>query len=364
MADSPAVRLPLHAQEQPILDKLLEIRTSLEFLKQDKSCFLKSCDVMNLYHQLVEQVNALNRIRRTKRDEQNRVDYVLDDCLQLISLAFMTIGKNSEIPAIYSTVSTIKRLLEHLKEAAFYCNKDLKDLAEHLHKYKADVERAKTSTEQDPHLLTLLEARIDLCFKTLDELNGLLKHLSPEMQPTHAKLVSILRSLSACNVKSKFPEEEVEELRNQIQQIQEQLGVTEVKGSPDMLVECYEKKLRETVENAEEDPQRLVTDLLTRCIIWEQVITARPGRIDEGFRDMFNHLLSIRNQLESRALLQAWSLRETDLYSYQRQLDRCDEARDDQGRFVDPNGNPADLQTQRVTLPPPPPPPPPPRRDW
>lgn len=29
------------------------------------------------------------------------VDYVLDDCFQLISLAFMTVGKNHEAPAVY-----------------------------------------------------------------------------------------------------------------------------------------------------------------------------------------------------------------------------------------------------------------------
>lgn len=29
------------------------------------------------------------------------VDYVLDDCFQLISLFFLTIGRNNEAPAVY-----------------------------------------------------------------------------------------------------------------------------------------------------------------------------------------------------------------------------------------------------------------------
>jgi hypothetical protein len=70
--------------------------------------------------------------------------------------------------------------------------------------------------------------------------------------------------------------------------------------------------------------------------------------ITEGFREQFDKLLSIRNQLESRQLLQAWSLRETDLYSYQRQLDRIDESRNVDGFFVDSQGNVAELQTERV----------------
>ena len=48
-------------------------------------------------------------------------------------------------------------------------------------------------------------------------------------------------------------------------------------------------------------------------------------------------------------LTQAWSLRETDLYSYQRQLDRVDEARVN-GNFIDDQGRPADLHAQRTLL--------------
>jgi hypothetical protein len=59
-------------------------------------------------------------------------------------------------------------------------------------------------------------------------------------------------------------------------------------------------------------------------------------------------LLGIRTNLESRSLLQAWSLRETDLYDYQRQLDRVDESRTADGNFINRKGVSADLQTQRV----------------
>ena len=48
-------------------------------------------------------------------------------------------------------------------------------------------------------------------------------------------------------------------------------------------------------------------------------------------------------------LTQAWSLRETDLYSYQRQLDRIDESRVD-GNFLDHQNQPADLHAQRTLL--------------
>ena len=122
MTDSPAYRGPaLDPQEQPILDRLLTIRDKLLLLKQDKTKYVKSCDVVSHYDQIIEQVEQLNNIREDKPDEQNRcmspfpslagpgspwlttmpnqVDTVLDDCFQLISLFFMTIGKNNEAPA-------------------------------------------------------------------------------------------------------------------------------------------------------------------------------------------------------------------------------------------------------------------------
>lgn len=73
----------------------------------------------------------------------------------------------------------------------------------------------------------------------------------------------------------------------------------------------------------------------------------RKGKIDERFKTTYDKLYEIRNQLERLSLTQAWSLRETDLYNYQRQLDRVDESRIN-GNFEDPTGYKADLHAQRV----------------
>ncbi len=76
-------------------------------------------------------------------------------------------------------------------------------------------------------------------------------------------------------------------------------------------------------------------------------MSCRRGRIDEPFKPIYEKLRAIRNKLENLTLLKNWALRETDLWAYQRELDRVDEARVD-GNFVDEQGNPADLFTQRV----------------
>lgn len=77
----------------------------------------------------------------------------------------------------------------------------------------------------------------------------------------------------------------------------------------------------------------------------------RQGKIDERFKELYDKLLFIRNKLEHLQMTHSWSLRETDLYTYQRQLDRVDESRTADGNFVDANGQPADLYAQRVSSP-------------
>jgi hypothetical protein len=201
MTDSPLYRLPLDPQEQPILERILNLRDSLSLLKQDRSTYVKSQDVLLLYNNLIDQVEALNRIRADKRNEQNRLDSALDDCFQLISLFFLTIGRNHEAPAVYSAVSTVKRLLDHLQEAGFYSPRDLEGIAQHIEEWESSIGRTKDN--HSPHLITLLEARIDVCKETLKELRSHLSRLDPEMLETYQKLVSILRSLSACNTRSR-----------------------------------------------------------------------------------------------------------------------------------------------------------------
>lgn len=74
MTDSPAAQVPLNPQEQPILDCILGLRDQLLLLKEDKSTYIKSQDVLRLYEEVVEQVHLLNLIREEhgKSLEQNR----------------------------------------------------------------------------------------------------------------------------------------------------------------------------------------------------------------------------------------------------------------------------------------------------
>ena len=201
MADSPAVHAPLDPNEQPILDDLLRSRDELSLLKQDRSTYIKSKDVLEIYDRVIDSVHALNKIRESqgKLREQNRVDTVLDDCFQLISLFFMTIGRNNEAPAAYALSSTMKRLLDHLKEAGFYSPKDLEGLDKQIESLREILDRGKDT--HSPHLLKLLENRLDNCQLILEDLKASIADLSPELHATYERLVSILRSMAAANTR-------------------------------------------------------------------------------------------------------------------------------------------------------------------
>ena len=201
MSDSPITHQPISQAERPILDKLLLTRDKLLLLKQDKSTYVKSQDVIPIYEEVIEHVHHLNDVRGPEHLIQNRVDFVLDDCLQLISLFFMAVGRNNEAPALYSMTSTITRLCEHVKEAAFYLPRDLDSLEETLDKMDQSLEQGKE--KYSPYLLTRIQYRMEINRTLLQELREFLSTLSPETKPIWEQLVSLLRSLAALNTRSK-----------------------------------------------------------------------------------------------------------------------------------------------------------------
>ena len=129
------------------------------------------------------------------------VDKVLDSCFQLLSLFFMTIGRTSEAPAAYSLTSTIKRLLDHLTEAELFSAKDLESMSKTLDRLFVTVKNA--GSKHSPHLIELLSERVDRCKSSLSNLRRKLDRLGDTLPSVHEKLISILRSMSLANTRSR-----------------------------------------------------------------------------------------------------------------------------------------------------------------
>lgn len=135
------------------------------------------------------------------------MDKVLEGCFQLLSLFYLTIGRNDEAPATYALTSTIKRLLDHLCEANLYSSKDLESIKATLEQLNTNITRSGNSDtpgpQHSPYLLELLSKRVERCSATLSKLQKRLNTLDESSLPTYEKMISILRSISYANTRSK-----------------------------------------------------------------------------------------------------------------------------------------------------------------
>ncbi|KAM0261836.1 hypothetical protein ACHAQJ_002039 [Trichoderma viride] len=258
--DTPAVPLPQDAREQAVLDDLVVIRDKLLLLKQDRTTYIRSQDIIPLYDETIARVKELNEIRtETWNKEENRLDRVLESCFQLLSLFYLTIGRNNEIPANYALTSTIKRLLDHLTEADLYSAKDLESLKTTLSTLSKSITQAKSlenKPENYPYLIKLLSNRVEKCQSMLENLQKRLGRLGQPLLATHERLISLLRCISFANTKSKFSIIEVQKLQKQLQDIGE--------------------KRKESQFIAEDGsvPQGAVEigDLYQRCLKWSEIV--------------------------------------------------------------------------------------------
>ncbi|PSR98962.1 hypothetical protein BD289DRAFT_361635 [Coniella lustricola] len=331
--ETPAVPAPQDAREQEIMERLVAIRDQLLLLKGDRSTYIRSQDVISLYDQTLEQVRLVTDIRMfgNGHSGENRLDRVMESCFQLLSLFFMTIGRTGEAPAAYALTSTIKRLLDHLTEANLFSAKDLESMSKTL----VDLTEAVNNSDQtrSRYVIKLLSKRMELCRSSLANLQQKLDSLDDTLVEVHERLVSIIRSMALANTKSKFNRSEVEKLKAQLQEI----SAKRVDGK-------FKTADGEDAKGSDE-----VSQLLDRCLAWSDIVLERKGVIPEQWRPIYDVLISIRNDLDKFSITPAWSLRETDLYDYQRQLDKIDEARVD-GNWLDDQGQPAELYIQRTLL--------------
>lgn len=130
----------------------------------------------------------------------------MDSCFQLISLFYLTIGRNNEAPAVYALTSTIKRLLDHLTEVDLYSAKDLESISLTLGRLSTTISQAekgdKSDSQHSPYLLELVAKRVDRCQQVTEGLKKRLERFGECLLDKYEKLISILRSISLANTKA------------------------------------------------------------------------------------------------------------------------------------------------------------------
>ncbi|KAI1808101.1 hypothetical protein F4811DRAFT_549193 [Daldinia bambusicola] len=330
--ETPKIPAPKDEGEKEVLEKLIAIRDQLQLRKLDRTTYVRTQDVMILYDQTIEQVKILNEMRHEKSVEENRVDRVVDSCFQLLSLFFMTIGRNNEAPAAYALTSTIKRLLDHLNEANLYSARDLESMSQTLEHLSVIVHNS-ASTKPAPFLETLIVQRIERCRTLLANLQKRIEDIAEPLRPTADRLVSIMRQMAIINTKSKFTPAEIHKREAELKEIGEMRKDGKFLDADGNVLKGSES----------------ISKLVDRCLDYTKIVLERNGQFPDKWKPLYDVLVGIRNDLDKLSLTQAWSLRETDLYDYQRQLDRIDESRVN-GNWLDDQGQPAELYVQRTLL--------------
>ncbi|KAI7866318.1 hypothetical protein BDF14DRAFT_1882633 [Spinellus fusiger] len=318
--------VPIPVQEIPVLENLITIRHKLSALKKDRSTYPKSDVIVALYHETEAQLEVISDIRSQKAWEatvRNRLNDVLDDVMSLLSLFFMSIGRNRESPAVYAQLVTVERYLDQLAQMGIYTDHTLIEIQRRLEDIEnivcADAHQSNVSV----CFLELLRKKLERCKNSLNTLLMTIQEVSPLLnrKPIHDKLVELRLDLGAV--------------------------ASRPSGFKAQDILPFQSKASELVLPSQgETPkgQALVVGLLEQ--LYEEIhdLLASTDNISESLVPIADRLKDIKGQLERLALTHRWTLRETDLYTFQLQLQEIEKLRH-HGKFRDAQSNVPEGQT-------------------
>ncbi|KAM6496994.1 Protein of unknown function (DUF2408) domain containing protein [Amanita muscaria] len=311
-------------EELPILEALINIRNRLTALKKDRVEFTKPSDVKALYHAVVKQVTRLNDARNDNTTCNNRLDTTLSDVFSLLSLFYLTIGKTRDTPAIYCQLASMRQIINHMNESAVYNESDLAPFAQRLAELRQILQSDAENGKHPKALIKLLERHLSECEGIVKLMQDSLAVLSPELLPTHQRLVIIRRQLVGLAAKEGAHKAELKPIQEELRKIDSARVDGKFLG-PGGVVPTS---------------QAICSSLLEECFEICQEIKANEvsKHVASSLKPLYDRLSEIRAELESLVLTRRWTLRETDLFNYTISLQEIDRMRVD-GQFVDSDGN-------------------------
>ncbi|CAG8689894.1 22628_t:CDS:2, partial [Dentiscutata erythropus] len=308
----------------PILEALINIRNRLHALKQDRQNYIKVQAVTEIYDEVTEQVTKINDIREKATEppsKDNRVNDVLDDVFQLLSLFFITIGKSKESPATYAQLATIKQCLEHLNESGVYTQAEVSAYQNRLSEIRKIIYAEQNEGIPEPQM-KLLKHKLVSCEMVLNQLLESESNMGEELVPIRQSLVEIKRNLGAIGAKGEAKISDIIPYQNKLRAIDSKRVDGKFLSS----------------DGSIPPGQAQVIGLLEECYEDAHELIASQNNVAEFLRPFYDRLIDLKSQLERLVLTHRWSLRETDLWSYQLQLAKIDSMRKD-GKFYDDEGN-------------------------
>ncbi|AEY96201.1 FADL019Wp [Eremothecium gossypii FDAG1] len=355
--------------EVEILNYFTDVRNLLSRLKQDRNQYLNSRDVMATYQAVLTKVRLLDQVRKQRHGAEdttggftlihsaalhNRVDSVLDDVFQLLSLSFLTVGLKNTAPATYASLSTVQRLLEHMEEANVYTYSDLRPIKERLDEIGEIVEKNSymSMVEDEAPLDELAEekrlnkleedllvrAKLQHCVDSYQKVKSKPATIPPELQPLSDKLFHIRRELLslAASAKTDRAAGEGSTERSTTPASPNTLA-SRLKDLESMILEVESHRDDSGKFISPDDPdtvpqkgQSALNGLLDDCRnLFGDLSHQTSGvlHLDPQLQPIYEELLEIKTTLENLLVTRRWTLRETDLFAYQKRLAELDNLR-------------------------------------
>lgn len=339
--------VPSH--EKTVHAALVGLYSTLSDLKNNRAKYLSSKQVHALYEQFLEQVHELLVLRK---DEELKgmtlslptpTDLVIDDVWQLLLLSFVTCGLTKFAPATYLSLSTVFKLLTHLKECQVYLVDDLRPIGLRLAEIRAIIDAGDKDDEIDGGLARnhkaeeslLLRTKWSRCQAAYQELQGTFDQIPRDLEPAYSQLIQVRKALlnyvtlqdGTSAVAPKLTE--LKALLKRIGALRDEAGKFRSSAS-----EKERERAQMVLDGLFDDCNNLYNDLnIQHGGVTAALAALTVDMLDVesdvfgGFRAVYDELLALKRTLENLLVTRRWTMRETDLYTYQKLLKRLDERR-------------------------------------
>ncbi|TID26166.1 hypothetical protein CANINC_002861 [Pichia inconspicua] len=315
--------------EKPVFEKLTALRQQLSVIKKDHSKFMNSKEIAQIYHSVLAQTEILKKIRGnpqlTPDTETNKVDVLVDEIFQLLSLCFVTCGLSNTAPATYASLSTVQRLLEHLNESAIYTPHDLKPIKDRLDEISTIIKSTQNQDNDDDDEvvelnsdisipdktnteINLLKNKLDLCYNEYNHMMQRIDDLSTNVKTLMDDLLDIKYKLFKMITEDIHDDDKIELLAKDLNQ-------------------CKIKAETIFSNNPNENGSGLIKGLIDNCSNYLKDLQLGVDRVDPHLSQIYEELLKLKSILENLLLTKRWTLRTTDIFNYQKQLIEIDNSR-------------------------------------
>lgn len=355
--------------EKPIYDRLAVIHHALVAIKNNRSHYISSPAVYLLYEQFLD---ALGELKVSRKDEELRgltvaqkspTDQVVDDTWQLLLLCFMTCGLNKFAPATYSSLLTVHKMLDHLKEGRAYTEDDLAPIVLRLAEIRSIIDTNCVGDDETPNEThrneenLLLRTKLQKCELLCEQLQRNFHSIPSDLEPVYLELVDtrkqILKALTDLQRQRKSLDRSLPESHTSDPAIQAQIS-----HFKQVLKEISKKRDSDgkfhtatpSSASVEHAVQVVLNGMLDDCadLLDDMTVQTDTGSLAAAFESLsvtqenvspaqrqastrldalVLKLCDIKSTLQNLLVTSRWTMRETDLYVYSKMLKEVDDER-------------------------------------